>query len=130
MLRDFRMIRLDVIGVKLQSAGVTDHCEFGIADSDLTDAEVEATIETSPLDDLYPENTNAQRPVFPIGSIHAPVISQTGLYNNGMISEHTIRWTFKENHGWQWYAYNLDNNEAMAASDLNIHVKIYGVWLR
>lgn len=128
--KDFRVIRMDILYAMLDGGNAADQILFGIADSDLSDSEIEACIEGSPQEEIGPGGEEATgRPVFPVGTVQR---SADGgfVFNNGVPFEKTVRWTFHENHGWQWWAYNPYAGALGTPAYLRLKAKIYGVWVR
>lgn len=121
----FRMIKLEAWAY---ARGLTaaEAIVIGIADDDLTVAEIEAKIETSLLDpNDRVQAEESQRPVFLLE------IMQGGQPSAVKHIERTIRWTFHEDTGWTWFAYNPSSAAALTTGCVvEILQKAFGVWVK
>ncbi len=67
------------------------------------------------------------RPVFPLE------VCVGGLWQGGGDAFHgkkTIRWTFSDVEGWQWFVYNVKSGAAFTdGPTIQVFTKAYGVWL-
>ncbi len=107
---------------------------FGIANGDLSAAEIEEAIEAGgPLDrnDRIPTE-QAERNVKTLGAIVDP--SVTGTTNvirnseNGFPIESKHRWTYSNPEGWDYWIYNLGGTLTTGAL-LQLYAVHYGVWV-
>lgn len=95
---------------------------YGIADGELTSAEIMEALVVVPEDrNDNLGNERAQRPVFPVGEL----LGTTHRVDHFSISQ---RWTFGNSESWQWWVYNPAVN-ALTDSELILFAKTYGVWV-
>ncbi len=109
-------------------AGDTIIC--GVADGDMTGAEILATLQATPLEeDHLPEQNLAMQHVWPLF-----LFVGENNEDHHMIgpTDAVINHTFHDTAGMKWFAYNPDR--AVAITDqsqiLRIFSKIYGVWVK
>lgn len=130
LIDDFRMIKLNYSGY-LEGGEVGDSVVFGIASSDLSAAEIEECLEGTWAEESDRINEErASRPVWVLGRVG--VLAATGAVPfEGEFRAETIRWTFHQDSGWQWWAYNPSATSAIGGSSgFTILAKIFGVWVR
>ncbi len=130
LIDDFRMIKVKYQAM-LEGNEAGDSVLFGIADADLSSAEIESCLEGAWVEESDRVNEEfAGRPVWPLGHVHI-LGGGDPTFAQGEFSEEVIRWTFHQSSGWQWWAYNPALASALGtATDINIFAKIYGVWVR
>ncbi len=129
----FRMLKTEVTSSVIDAtAGELGGLVFGLADGDLTLAEIEAAIEvTGPLGPNDITSTNvAMRPVWFMGGITVPP-GTDGLFLNeegGPTMESKPRWTFASIKSWNFFVYNMGAALTTGATVI-IKSKSFGVWV-
>ncbi len=127
MSDDFRIIKSEYyMDYGTQAAG--DVIIVGIADGELTAAEIEECIEASPTDrNDNLTNERAMRPVWPLEILGENSTGSGNLLKEGSTS---LKWTFSDAEAWQWWAYNLDASNALTTGGIVfIFAKHFGVWV-
>lgn len=132
---DFRLLKLEGWGATdSYTVGASHALLVGLADGDLSDAEIEECLEARsqhPNDRISVEQS--ERPVWPLGILTERQISASemaALLNNGQSAVWKQRWTFGPS-GIKIWAYNFDNTGAFGtAAYLNFYCKLYGVWVK
>lgn len=124
MDEDFRMIKSEFnAAFEMQAAG--DEFYIGIADNELTVAEIaECLAVNGPIamnDNLGRER--AERPVWLLG-----IFSNNSKNQHLLPVEFKLRWTFSNDEGWTWFAFNPAADALTTGAIVNIHAKHYGVW--
>ncbi len=124
--QDFRILKSDFfVDFAPQAAG--DIILWGIADGNLSAAAIESCIEAVPLEQNSLLNEEAMRAVFPLG-----ILGENSAGSGNLVQKfsHSLRWTFRADDGWVYWAYNLDDATALTTgSELSIFAKHFGVWL-
>ncbi len=132
-LERYRMIKLELwasmIGL---TGGEGDALIIGIADGDLSIAEIEAAIESNgplgPNDAI--QAPIAERLVILLGGIDHEIGTEALFHNNegGFMMSKTIRWTFARTKSWEFFVYNLGTT-LTSGSTVQIRAKSFGVWV-
>lgn len=110
---------------------------FGIADGELTDAEIsEALSVGGPLDRSdNVRNERSHRPIWIIGTrkldneIAAQVEAQFVGEMGGPLMVGKPRWTFSNPTGWTYFVFNYDNSTLTTGASVRCHIKSFGVWV-
>lgn len=134
LAEDFRIIKTEYYMSFLP--GSFDALEgpivIGLASAGLTDAEIEECIECDVQDSNdFPDIEQALRPVFPL-----EILTQQGDGTNPVHGtwtvkgEKVVRWTFVNDAGFKFWAYNLSGNALTTGGLVYIFAKHYGVWVR
>jgi len=131
LVDDFRIIKMDyMISVRPAQAVVVfdGPVIIGIAQGNLTAAQIEECIETTVLNRGQVESENAMRPVWPLEIIMLPDPDAqiNELTRKGSIN---LRWTFPNPSGWVWWAWNKSGFALVTGSTVEAHAKIFGVWV-
>ncbi len=105
---------------------------FGLADGDLTVAEVEEAIEANgplgPNDQI--SEAIAERPVWFLGAVDSE-LGTTVIFENetgGHMLSLKPRWTFALTKSWNWFVYNMGAAPTTGAT-LFFRAKHFGVWV-
>ncbi len=132
-LERFRMIKNEThAAIVSLTSGEGTALLLGIADGDLTLAEIEAAIE-------------AQLPLGPNDSVGAAIAERytmiigamdretgtSGIFENdngGHKMANTIRWTFSRTKSWNYFVYNL-GEQLTTGSNCFLRAKSFGVWV-
>lgn len=127
LTEDFRLVKLAELVINADNfATAGDFVDIGIASGELTVAEIgEALNLSGPLDrnDRLGEE-RASRPVWILATIGAG----SDLPNDGVPMEKTIRWTFSNPEGFQFFAYN--RGPALTTGGIiRLGFKAFGVWV-
>ncbi len=132
---DFRILKSEVYA--LVNALTTNEGHgllFGIANGELSAAEVEEAIEASgPLDrnDRVPTE-RAERNVKVLGFIdNAELAATTRQFKNPEGGNHLVskhRWTYNNPEGWDWWIYNLGGS-LTTGSTLQLYATHFGIWV-
>lgn len=132
-LERFRMIKNECFAtVTGLTSGEGTGLFLGIADGDLTAAEVEAAIELSAP--LGPNDSVADAIAERFTKIIGATDHETGteiVFENqtgGHLMENTIRWTFARTKSWNYFVYNM-GNQLTTGSNLLLRAKSFGVWV-
>ncbi len=128
LTEDFRLIKSEIMVVAQGvAAGDAPLC-FGIADNELTEAEIAEVMEQSgPVD----KNDNlrserAMRPVWPLmylGDGDEADVPQDGIY------EKVLRWTFSDADGWVFFIHNDTGGALTTGAVVRFRAKHFGVWV-
>ncbi len=136
MTDDFRMLRSEVQAhLAGGTAGDVEGLIFGLADGDLTVAEIAATIlANGPLDanDIVTGNI-AMRPVWNMGVAITNFDGTDGFYQGEANSPMLIvkpRWTFSATKSWNWFVFNDTGSALTTGASTFILAKNFGVWVR
>lgn len=123
---DFRMTKMEVFGF-WKDVGDEESIIIGLADAELSDAEIEECIEATPLDRNDHLNLErSHRPVWPVA-----ILTNDNSGNGSRTFSTTVvpRWTFSNADGWKWWAYNPDDAALTTGSELILFQKWFGVWV-
>lgn len=130
LIDDFRMIRINYNGY-LEGGEAGDSLVFGIASSDLSALEIEQCLEGAWVEEsnrISQEIT--ERPVWILGKVNV-LASPGDTPFQGEFKAETIRWTFHQQSGWQWWVFNPSAASAIGSSSTFVILsKIFGVWVR
>lgn len=132
-LERFRMLKAEIYCVvTLVTTGEGSGYIFGLADGDLTLAEIEGAIESSgplgPNDSIT--EAISDRPVWFTGmtdkesGVTVPFENETG----GHMMTAKPRWTFGRSKSWNWFIYN-QGAAPTTGSVASIRCKEFGVWV-
>ncbi len=102
---------------------------FGIADADLSAAEIEECIESTLLNpNQVPANEESMRAVWPLEmlTMHDPDQGPQELVRKGSIN---LKWTFRNPAGWNYWAYNASGVVITTGSFIQCFSKSFGVWV-
>ncbi len=134
---DFRVLKTEVYAVaEAVTANEANHLLLGIADGELSDAEIaEALSVGGPLDrndNLADEQSH--RPVWILGAVDPAAVELTSIRkfigeNGGMKMTGKPRWTFSNADGWTYFVFNYDNSTLTTGILVRMHIKSYGVWV-
>ncbi len=134
----FRMLKTECNALIFGTIAATEFggMLLGIADGDLTVAEIEEQIEANgplgPNDVVLSEQ--AMRPVFIVGAIdigpaaNNTVIMFRDVQSNAPQIRATPRWTFARTKSWNWFLYNSGEAPTTGAS-VRVTAKNFGVWV-
>ncbi len=132
-LERYRMLRCEMIATVIGlTTGEGTGLLFGLADGDLTLAEIEAAIETNapvgPNDTIGAEV--AQRPVWFMGAVDRETGTEAIFENEngGHMLVIKPRWTFARTKSWNFFVYNLGAAITTGAT-VSIRDKLFGVWV-
>ncbi len=125
---DFRVIKVEYF-LTYKPAAAGDVMLVGMADGAISNVLIEEALESRPSDSNdYPAVERAMRPVWPL-EIMGDHTGDVGPVT--VKGEKTIRWTFSNPEGWQWWFYNMDAAAAWGgANEVHLTSKIYGVWVK
>lgn len=117
----------------LTSTNDSDAIMIGLATDDLTVAEILEAVQSAladPTDRVTAERSH--RPVWPLGyAIPAGQYDGTnGPDQRYLEGEWTDRWTFGDDAGWCWWAWNQGGTNLSANARIQFLAKIYGVWVK
>ncbi len=132
-LERFRMLKSEMWAtITGLTSGEGTGLILGLADGDLTLAEIEGAIETDgPLgpNDITGENI-AMRPVWKIGAVDRETGTEAIFENEhgGHMLIVKPRWTFARTKSWNWFVYNLGASLTTGGT-VNIRGKHFGVWV-
>ncbi len=133
ILERFRMLRGEMYStVVALTSGEGTGFIFGLADGDLSLAEVEAAIEAN--GPLGPNDTVGEaisdRPVWFLGAIDRETGTEALFENEtgGHMLVTKPRWTFGRTKSWNWFIYNL-GAAPTTGSTAFIRSKSFGVWV-
>ncbi len=132
-LERYRMIKLELnASITSLTSGEGSGLKIGIADGDLTLAEIEEALETN--GPLGPNDTVqaaiAERMIILLGTIDFET-GTVGVFENeqgGHQMDKTIRWTFARTKGWNFFVYNM-GGALTTGPNVRIVVKSFGVWV-
>ncbi len=133
----FRMLKNELRAVFVSStAGDMVGMGIGIADGDLTTAQIEEAIETNgplgPNDIVNAEE--AMRPVWMLGTFDGRsdvAVAEKVMLDDltgGAVMTKSVRWTFAAVKSWNYFLYNGGTAPTTGASIL-IRAKSFGVWV-
>lgn len=124
---DFRLLKLKW-SVALKSFTSNEGpLYFGIADNELSVAEIAEAIEAAgPTDRNDREgNEEATRPVWLLGQfVNNDIVPDTGLFE-----ETVLRWTFSDTEGFTWFVYNQDGTPLTTGALFSHNCTAFGVWV-
>ncbi len=132
----FRIIKSEV---EMVITGLTDNegggIYLGLANGALSAAQIEVAMETvGPLSRSDRVNTEqAERYTKLLGGVDGIVEGPATVLRlinkqGGHIVEETIRWTFTNTAGWNWFLYNLGSAMTTGAT-AQVLAKHFGVWI-
>lgn len=123
---DFRIIKMDVFcAAELQTGG--EPAIIGIASKDLSSSEISECLNSAPQNRSdRVELEESGRPVWPLTLL---MVSANGDGTVVDKFEKTLRWTFSDANGWQWFIFNPSAGAMTTGSEFDIFTKIYGVWV-
>ncbi len=102
----------------------------GIASKALSAAEVEECIEATPANHSDNANEHSMRAVWPLETFFQLGDTSSAIPANvsakGIVN---LKWTFEEDGGWNWFAYNYSGVALTAGATINIVAKHFGVWV-
>ncbi len=133
---DFRMLKSESIAfVAGLTAGEGIGLIFGLADGELSDAEIEEALEVNgPLDRNDRLNyERATRPVWPLSTFQ--IVDGGGLAqqfigsNGGPFVEWKKRWTFSSPEGFKFWIYNDAGTPLTTGATARVLATHYGVWV-
>ncbi len=131
---DFRILKSEIYAiVNVLTAGQGNGLLFGIANGELTAAEIEECLEAQgPLDlnDRVPTE-KAERNVKWLGTTDNVLNATERLIENpegGTILTSKHRWTYSNPEGWKYWLYNRGGTLTTGAT-LQLMATHYGVWL-
>ena len=131
----FRIIKTEYfIIMRIGSGSPGEHAMVGLADNELSVAEIAETLEVDgPVHSA--DNLKAERAMRPVwlfeGFVHTSANEGTHLMSNrGAPSEKVLRWTFAEDHGWTWFVWNPLGSAYADGPTYTVIAKHYGVWVR
>ncbi len=133
MAEDFRMIKTEFSAlVTALTGGEGNGLMVGIANGELSVTEIaEAIAANGPLNrNDRGRDERVMRFVKLLGAIDEVGQTSHAFKNEGggpMIEE-TIRWTFSNPEGWQWFIWN-HGTALTTGSSVRLRAKNYGVWL-
>jgi len=117
------------------TAAEADQLLFGMADGELSDAEIAEAISVGgPLDrndNLADERSH--RPVWILGAVAVkPAAAVKGQFigeQGGPKMTGKPRWTFSNGDGWTYFVFNYDNSTLTTGINVRCQIKSYGVWV-
>jgi len=131
MLSAFRMLKSKIAGqvTGLTSGEAKGQLMLGIANGNLTLAEIEAAIESNgPVDRSDRVLTElAERAVFYIGRFMPPGVVATDFMFGDF--EPKVRWSFGETDGWNFFVHNLDATALTTGATVRLKATHFGVWI-
>lgn len=134
LAEDFRITKSEIFVNPEFTADGEGAVLFGLADGDLSDAEIEECLEADGPQDSNDRigKEKAERPVYPILMFPTQqAASGVPKHTDGKPVEWKKRWTFQNGKGWRWWAYNLDQSAALTTGSLiRVFATHYGVWVR
>ncbi len=132
-LERFRMLKTEVMAsIVSLTSGEGSGLWMGLADGDLSLAEIEAAIESNgplgPNDSV--QEAIADRFIMILGAGDIEVATEYLFHNHngGHLMTATPRWTFARTKSWNWFVYNQGTVLTTGAT-VNIKVKDFGVWV-
>ncbi len=132
----FRIIKSEIFAtIEGLTAGQGNNLVFGIANNDLTDAEIaESFVTDGPVNRADRDKAEeAGRFTRLLSGASQMADSDTIRHflnaEGGPLVEKTIRWTFVKGVGWQFFIFNNDGSALTTGSTLRILAVHYGVWL-
>lgn len=134
LTEDFRITAIDLESLHLSGmTGNEGPVGFGIASNELSVAEIAAAINMNgpkdPDDRSFVEQIERAVKVF--GTVRANgVWEPSGNGNFSRVNRLKHQWTYSSTNGWCWFAFNFSNNTLTTGGVIQIHCKIYGVWIR
>ncbi len=134
ILERYRMIKTEVFaGLIGLTSGEGSNLLFGIADGDLSVAEIEEAIELAgaPVGPNDPvDSAIVERYVKWLGASDHEIATEGLIHNHrgGQLIEETIRWTFARTKSWNYFLYNL-GAALTTGSSLAVRAKQFGVWV-
>lgn len=128
---DFRMIKSEILATLEGLTANEGPFDFGLADNELSTAEIQATLDTDgPLDSNdYAAKETAERPVFLIGRFAGESSNNTNLDKNTGKINHVTRWTFKNDDGWCFWIRNAGPAALTTGATVRLLAKHFGVWV-
>lgn len=126
---DFRLIKTEY-WVSFEGITVTEiPIVIGIADNELTVAEIAETLGAAPTDrNDWSTVEESLRPVFPMNTVPVSNVA-SGSVAEGQMLEKTFRWTFSNDEGFTWFAFNDTGAQLTTGGIIRIRAKHYGVWV-
>lgn len=123
---DFRILKAEILGSTKGMTADEGGVVIGLADGELSDAEVAECLNSRPGDrNDNLANEQAMRPVFPFD-----IVFENQAGGDLMVKEEIKpRWTFSNADGWQWFAFNIGSGALTTGTVIDLFVKIYGVWV-
>lgn len=133
LTEDFRILKIEYY---VHATGLTAGEEIGLilglADGELSDAEIQECLQARPADanDHVPLE-RAHRPVWPVallrnilagGGTPKQILESEGVWDK--------RWTFSDTEGWKWFVYNITDTAPTGGITVRIFSKVYGVWVK
>ncbi len=128
---DFRALKIEAHWTGGAFTGDDDKVLLGIADGELSAAEIAECINADgPLD----RNDNltrerAERPVWLLEGILPSIDGGTTIVTGYAYTEWTKRWTFSNPEGLQFFVYNPDTDALTTGAGVSVTATIYGVWV-
>ncbi len=132
LLEDFRIIKTEFTAVRRGGTAGQGPIVLFLADAELAVQETAQALNAganNENDHLAMEQ--AHRPVFICGYFSGN--GTTGFLGADQApspKEKTVRWTFNNPNGWLWGCFNADANDLTTGTEVQIHAKHFGVWVR
>ncbi len=124
--QDFRILKSE-IWMDYGTQAVGDNILVGIAGGNVSAAAVESALESRPLESNSLLTEESMRAVFPL-QIMGENSAGSGILQAQL--EKNLRWTFRQEDGWNWWAFNLDDSVAITTGgEVTIFAKHFGVWV-
>ncbi len=133
MVDDFRIIKMDYwIGI-FPATGITvlnGPIMFGVADGELTAAQIEAALEGTVLNASDTDLETSMRAVWPLEIFMLPD-PNGGTGSDPLVrsGSKNLRWTFHNPGGWTYWVYNMSAFALTTGSVIDVITKNFGVWV-
>ncbi len=135
LIDDYRYLKGEIMaGIVDLTSGQGQNLILGLADGNMTLAEIEEAMETNgPVSKQDPVAANtAERPVFVIGAL-----GSTGTFYARMLDAKTgnpmieakPRWTFGATSFWNYFVYNQADAAITTGATFLLQSKVFGVWV-
>jgi len=133
---DFRLLKTEVVAmVNALTQGQGEGMIFGIANGELTAAEIEEAIEANgPLDRndrQGQERSERNVKILGVSRLDGTSTQTEKQFENvdgGLIMVSKHRWTYSNPEGWAWFIYN-PGGTLTTGSTLQLSATHYGVWV-
>ncbi len=128
---DFRLIKTEFLAV---ATGMTsgEQIMIGIADRELSAAELaQSIVVNGPVDrNDHVANEQAHRPSWLLATFtEGGVGSDADVLNGGLPVEKTLRWTFSDTEGFNFFGFNPTSATLTTGAVIRIIAKHFGVWV-
>ncbi len=124
---DFRILKSKYY-LDWSTQAVGDVILIGIADGQMTDAEIEEALEARPVENNdVPAIERAGRAVWPLA-----ILGENSGGSGHLVfqMEENLRWTFSKAEGWRYWAWNLSTSTALTTGGIvSFIAKHFGVWV-